>query len=119
MTVVKRIIANIAADSVPKVREFYAELFSLDVLMDLGWIVTLGTADKATTQLSILREGGSGAPVPHLSIEVSDVDEVYARAREMNCTIVPDSRNEPWGVRRFFVTDPTSKIVNVLSHIRS
>ncbi len=41
MTVL-RIVANIAAESVPKIREFYSDLFGLDVMMDLGWVVTLG-----------------------------------------------------------------------------
>ena len=38
---VKRIVSNIATNSVEDVRKFYAELFGLDVLMDMGWIVTL------------------------------------------------------------------------------
>jgi hypothetical protein len=25
--------------------------------------------------------------------------------------------NEPWGVRRFFVTDPNGIVINVMSHI--
>jgi predicted enzyme related to lactoylglutathione lyase len=114
---VKRIVANIAADSVPEVRKFYSDLFGLDTIMDLGWIVTLGSGETAVTQLSILSEGGSGAPVPDFSIEVDDVDEVYRRAKEMGCKVVHDLRDEPWGVRRFFIHDPTGKIVNVLSHL--
>ncbi|MGE3871815.1 MAG: VOC family protein [Parvibaculaceae bacterium] len=114
---VRRIVANIAADSVPELRTFYSDLFGLDTVMDLGWIVTLGSGDRAVTQLSILSEGGSGAPVPDLSIEVDDVDEVYRRAREMGCEVVHDLRDEPWGVRRFFIHDPAGKIVNVLSHL--
>jgi len=115
MTVL-RIVANIAADSLPEVRRFYVELFGLDVLMDLGWIVTLGSGETAVTQMSILSEGGSGAPVPDLSIEVDDVDAVYARAKEIGCEVIHDLRDEPWGVRRFFVADPTGKLLNVLSH---
>uniref|UniRef100_E6VPV7 Glyoxalase/bleomycin resistance protein/dioxygenase n=1 Tax=Rhodopseudomonas palustris (strain DX-1) TaxID=652103 RepID=E6VPV7_RHOPX len=114
---VQRIVANVAADSVPDVRIFYADLFGLDVLMDLGWIVTLGSGETAVTQMSILSEGGSGAPVPDLSIEVDDVDAVYARAKEVGCEIARDLRNEPWGVRRFFIVDPTGKLLNVLSHL--
>lgn len=115
---VRRIVANIAADSVPEVRTFYADLFGLDVLMDLGWIVTLASSETAVTQMSILSEGGSGAPVPDLSIEVDDVDAVYARAKEIGCEVVHELRDEPWGVRRFFIADPTGKILNVLSHLR-
>lgn len=113
---VRRIVANIATDSVQEARRFYCELFGLDVLMDLGWVVTLGSGENAVTQMSILSEGGSGAPVPDLSIEVDDVDSVYARAKELGCKVIHDLRDEPWGVRRFFIADPTGKLINVLSH---
>lgn len=113
---VRRIVANIAADTVPEVRTFYSDLFGLETVMDLGWIVTLASDQTARTQMSILSEGGSGAPVPDLSIEVADVDEVYRRATEMGCTVVHALTDEPWGVRRFFISDPTGKLINVLSH---
>ena len=116
MTVL-RIVANIAADPVREVRKFYSDLFGLEAIMDLGWIVTLGSGESAVTQISILSEGGSGAPVPDLSIEVDDVDEVYRRAKEIGCEFVHDLTDEPWGVRRFFIHDPTGKLLNVLSHI--
>ena len=64
-----------------------------------------------------LSAGGSGAPVPDLSIEVDDVDEVHRRAREMGCKFVYDLTDEPWGVRRFFIADPIGKTLNVLSHL--
>lgn len=117
MTVL-RIVANIASDAVPEVRRFYADLFGLETAMDLGWIVTLTSGETALFQMSILSEGGSGAPVPDLSIEVDDVDGVYRRAREMGCEPVHELTDEPWGVRRFFVRDPTGKILNILSHRR-
>jgi predicted enzyme related to lactoylglutathione lyase len=117
MTVL-RIMANIATDSVPDVGKFYSDLFGLDTVMDLGWIVTLASRENTVPQISVLSEGGSGAPVPDISIEVDDVDEVYRRAREIGCKVVHDLTNEPWGVRRFFIADPTGKLLNVLSHLR-
>jgi lactoylglutathione lyase len=63
-----------------------------------------------------MSEGGSGTPVPDLSIEVDDVDEVYAGAVAAGFEIVYAITDEPWGVRRFFVRDPFGKIVNILSH---
>lgn len=115
---VRRIVANIATENVPEVRNFYSELFELDPMMDLGWIVTLGSGETASTQMSILSEGGSGTPVPDLSIEVEEVDETYTRAKAMGCEIIHDLTDEPWGVRRFFTRDPTGKLINVLSHRR-
>ncbi len=76
------------------------DLFGLDAVMDLGWIVTSASAETAVTQISILSEGGSGAPVPEVSIEVDNVDEVYRRAIEAGCKVVHDLTDEPWGVRR-------------------
>lgn len=113
---VRRIVANIAADSVTEAGRFYAELFDLETVMDLGWIVTLASGESSMTQVSVLSEGGSGAPVPDLSIEVDDVDAVYARAKARSCEVVHELTDEPWGVRRFFLRDPTGKLLNVLSH---
>lgn len=113
---VRRIVTNIAADSVAEIRTFYTDLFDLDVLMDLGWIVTLGSENRAVTQLSIMSEGGSGAPVPDISIEVDDVNKIHRRAIGMGHEIVRDLADEPWGVRRFFIRDPAGRLLNVLSH---
>lgn len=117
MTVL-RIVANIATDNIAEVRKFYSDLFGLDTVMDHGWLVTLASGEKAITQIGIASEGGSGTPVPDLSIEVDDVDDAYRRAKAMGCKFVYDLTDEPWHVRRFFIADPTGKVVNVLSHLR-
>jgi predicted enzyme related to lactoylglutathione lyase len=113
---VRRIVANVAAQSVAEVGKFYADLFGLEVVMDHGWIITLASGEKAVTQLSVASEGGSGTPVPDISIEVDDADSIYARAKAGGHQIVYDLIDEPWGVRRFYVRDPTGKLLNVLSH---
>jgi len=113
---IQRIVANVAAESVAPVREFYAELFGLDVVMDLGWVATLASGGTAPVQMSVASEGGSGTPVPLLSIEVDDVDEAYRRAQALGREIAYELTDEPWGVRRFYVRDPAGNLVNVLSH---
>jgi predicted enzyme related to lactoylglutathione lyase len=117
MTVL-RIVTNIATDSVSDIRKFYSDLFGLDAVMDHGWLVTLASRKTTTPQISIAREGGSGTPVPDVSIEVDNVEEVYRQAKEIGCSVVYDLTDEPWGVRRFFISDPTGKLLNVLSHLR-
>lgn len=113
---VRRIVANIEAGPVETVRDFYRALFGLEIVMDLGWIATLASGETAPVQISVASEGGSGAPVPALSIEVEDVDAVYRAARAQGCEIPYDLTDEPWGVRRFFLRDPAGTLVNVLSH---
>ena len=115
---VRRIVANLAAEDPGPTRSFYERLLDLEVVMDHGWLITLAADAMAAPQLSIASEGGSGTPVPGLSIEVDDVDRIYARATSAGYDIVYGLTDEPWGVRRFFVRDPCGTIVNILSHAR-
>jgi uncharacterized glyoxalase superfamily protein PhnB len=116
MTVL-RIVANLQADDPEAGRPFYGSLLGLDVVMDHGWILTFGAQGSMKPQLSIASEGGTGTRVPDLSIEVDNVDEVYAKTNAAGFDILYPLTNEPWGVRRFYVRDPFGKVVNVLGHL--
>lgn len=114
---VTRIVSNIQTNNVAAARSFYQDILGLDVLMDMGWIVTYGTATEAKLQLSIAIQGGAGTVVPDLSIEVDNVDEAYQKMKDAGFVIEYDIVNEPWGVRRFYVRDPLGKLINILSHL--
>jgi catechol 2,3-dioxygenase-like lactoylglutathione lyase family enzyme len=45
-----------------------------------------------------------------------DVDAVHDKAAELGLPIVYPLTDEPWGGRRFFVTDPNGVVINVMSH---
>jgi len=113
---VRRIVANIHGYDLDHARAFYGSLFDLDIVMDHGWIITFASGESARAQISVASEGGSGTPVPDLSIEVDDVDEAHRRAVEAGYDITYGIVDEPWGVRRFYVRDPFGKLLNVLSH---
>ncbi len=114
MTVL-RIVADLPSDAPQETAFFYKQVFGLSEAMNMEWVVTL-SGDTAPVQLTIASEGGSGADVPHLSIEVDDLDDVLARSREAGAAITYGPKVEPWGVRRFFLRDPDGRIINVLSH---
>jgi catechol 2,3-dioxygenase-like lactoylglutathione lyase family enzyme len=114
---VKRIVANIASSDIAAAKRFYRDVLGLDVLMDHGWIMTYGSDETARTQISFMSEGGSGTPVPDLSIEVDYVDEAFERMQAAGFAIEYGPVDEPWGVRRFFVRDPFGKLVNIVAHI--
>ncbi len=92
----------------------YSDLLDLDVLMNLGWVATLGTVDRA--QFSVMDVDQSAPCNPQVSIEVPDVDAAYQRARDHGAEIVHSLQDEDWGVRRFFVRTRAGHVVNVLSH---
>jgi hypothetical protein len=77
---VKRIVANVGANSTASAEAFYRDVLDLKVVMDLGWIVKFAAESSALPQVSVLTEGGSGTPVPDISIEVDNLDEVHRRA---------------------------------------
>lgn len=113
---VKRIVANIATAEIASAKRFYGDILGLDVVMDMGWIATYGADAGMSVQISFMNEGGSGTPVPELSIEVDDLDEALRRVGEGGFAVEYGPAREPWGVRRFYVRDPFGRLVNILTH---
>jgi len=113
---VKRIMANTATADIDKAQAFYGDILGLHVLMAHGWLRTYGNDETMTVQISFGTQGGSGTPVPDLSIEVDDVEAALTRFRNANVAVEYGPVSEPWGVRRFFVRDPYGNLVNILQH---
>ena len=114
---VKRIVPNIDARHPDAARAFYSDIFGLEVVMDQGWIMTFAAeATSGSPQISIASEGGSGTPVPDISIEVDDLDEALRRVAAAGLSVDYGPVEEPWGVRRFYLRDPFGRLVNVLAH---
>lgn len=117
MVNVKRIVSNIHAADLDAAKAFYQDILGLDILMDHDWIRTYGNEARMKLQLSVATQGGSGTPVPDLSIEVDDVEKAYSLFTAAGFKIEYEIVNEPWGVRRFYVRDPFGKLVNILMHL--
>ena len=113
---VLRIVANIETSDVQKADAFYSDVLGLDLAMDHGWIRTYTSKAKMTVQVSFASEGGSGTPVPDLSIEVDDLDEAIRRIKKAAIAFEYGPVSEPWGVRRFYVRDPLGRLINILQH---
>jgi catechol 2,3-dioxygenase-like lactoylglutathione lyase family enzyme len=113
---VKRIVPNIASPDMKKAAAFYGDILGLDLIMDHGWIQTYGSDTTMTVQVSFGSEGGSGTPMPDLSIEVDDLDAALDRMRAANIAVEYGPVSEPWDVRRFYVRDPFGRLVNLLQH---
>jgi predicted enzyme related to lactoylglutathione lyase len=113
---VRRIMPDFQAPEPSAGAEFYAEVLGLEVVMDMGWIVTYASPENPSAQISLIREDASAPVVPDASVEVDDVDAAHEAAQRRGCEIVHPLTDEPWGVRRFFVRDPSGRVLNVLSH---
>ncbi|MFG1998850.1 VOC family protein [Spirillospora sp. NPDC048911] len=111
---IRRVVPDLRSADLDAARAFYARL-GLEEVMNLGWVSTLASPDNPTAQIILFRHD-EPEPQPAMSIEVDDVDGAYAAMRAAGSEIVYELRDEPWGVRRFFVRDPDGNIVNVVGH---
>jgi predicted enzyme related to lactoylglutathione lyase len=114
---VRRIVPDIRSKQLDASRQFYVDVMGLEVAMDMGSIVTLVSPSNPTAQVTLMRDDAASAILPQMSVEVADVDDVHARAVSRGFKVVYPLTNEPWGVRRFFVTDPNGTVINVMSHM--
>lgn len=96
------------------IASFHRDLLDLELLMDHGWIHGYGNAETMAVQLRVASEGSSGTPVPDLSIKVDDLDAILMRVHRAGIAIEYGPTEEPWGVRRFRLRDPTRKLLNIL-----
>ena len=113
---VLRIVPDLQCNDPGKVAQFLSELLGLSSVMDMGWVNTVASDAPSATQVTLASEGGSGAPVPALSIEVDDFEDSLARAKALAAPIPYGPVLEPWGVRRFFVETPEGHLLNILCH---
>ncbi len=113
---IKRTMPDFATKDLARATDFYVDVLGFEVVMDLGWIVTLSDPANPQAQLSLLTHDATAPVIPDVSVEVDDVDAAHQAARRAGAEIVHPLTDEPWGVRRFFVRDPNGKIVNVLAH---
>ncbi len=115
---IRRVVPDIRTTSFDRSREFYVDFLGFEVGMDMGFVITFVSPSNPTAQVTLCRDDGASPPVPNMTVEVADVDDVHKRAVERSLEIVYPLTNEPWGVRRFFVVDPNGMVLNVMSHLR-
>ncbi|MFC0108164.1 VOC family protein [Kibdelosporangium aridum] len=111
---IRRVVPDVRSADIGASTKFYG-LLGFEEVMNHGWVVGLASPSNPTAQVLLTDADPSGLQ-PDMSVEVSDVDAVHAVLVDQGADIVYAIRDEPWGVRRFFVRDPDGHIVNVLTH---
>ena len=112
---VARIIPNRYAGDARAGEGFFNDVLGLETAMAMDFITIYRSGTQPMAQISILTEDPSGLR-PAYSVGVDDVDAVHARAVAAGHEIIYALRDEPWGVRRFFVRDPLGDIANVVQN---
>jgi catechol 2,3-dioxygenase-like lactoylglutathione lyase family enzyme len=98
-------------------RAFYTEVLGLDVSMEDPILGLTSPANRSAQVL--IAPAGFEDPQPRFGIDLGRpeaVDAAHRAALQRGLRVVYPIRDEPWGVRRFFVEDPGGTIINVLAH---
>lgn len=111
-----RIVPNMRTDNLQSMAQFYTKIFAMEIVMDHGWIITVADPERPELQFSFMQKDATAPVLPVVSIEVSNVDAVHEIAQSLKAEIIYELTDESWGVRRFFVRDPSGNVINILSH---
>jgi len=123
---VLRIVPNVASDRFEATREFYVDLFDLEVSVDFDWYLQFMACNDRSLNVGFLPPaseffGGrvvtTGEHSVVITIQVDDVDEAYKRARQRAAEIPLELRDEDYGQRHFLVVDPNGLVLNVMTTI--
>jgi catechol 2,3-dioxygenase-like lactoylglutathione lyase family enzyme len=114
---VKRIVPDLPLKDVEASAAFYSNVLGLELGMDLGWVMNFGSPDDHPVQVNLIRRDATAPVDPQATVEVTDVEGVYAACLDRDLPIVYPLTDEPWGVRRFFVRDPNGVVLNIMAHL--
>jgi catechol 2,3-dioxygenase-like lactoylglutathione lyase family enzyme len=115
----------LCSNDVAAARDFYVRLLGLRVVFNAGWYVQLQDPTTAAVQLGFVAHDHDSVPgrfrvLPRgvlVTIEVDDVDAVFARARDLGLSIEMSLRDEAFGQRHFMTVDPDGLLVDVVKLI--
>lgn len=111
---VERVVPILTVSDLPAATREHSAALGLRVLMDHGWIVTLGDGDGH--QLSLMTQDATAPVNPDISVFVNDVREALARVEQAGLEVVYPLTEEPWGVTRFLYRASDGRVVNVGMH---
>lgn len=113
----RRVVPNITSERFAESKAFYTDVLGFEVAMDLEWIVGFVSPTEPHPGIQIVSRDATAPVNPAVSIQVDDIDAVYAAAMKAGALIVHPITVEPWGVKRFFVQDPNGAVINVMTHV--
>lgn len=108
-------------------RDFYVKHFGLGVIFEADWVTMLGDTESGKIAIGFMTpDHPTNPPGPEVfdgkgmivTIQVRNAAKACAALKEQGVEIFYDLKEEPWGQRRFTLTDPSGVIVDVVEQTR-
>ncbi|UYQ93791.1 VOC family protein [Chitinophaga horti] len=117
--------AGIITKEIAATKKFYTEVLNFGVTFENEFYLLMH-APGGASELSFLLPGHpSQQPLFHkafkgegvyLTIEVEEVDELYAAIKKKGIPIAIEIRDEPWGDRHFAIVDPNGVGIDIVRY---
>lgn len=117
--------AGIVTTQLAESKAFYTTILGMKVVFENEFYLLLQTADEQAALSFLLPDHPSQQPLFHkpfqgqgmyLTLEVPDVDKLYADIKKKGVEIRIDIRDEPWGDRHFAIVDPNGIGIDIVHY---
>ena len=107
-------------------KNFYSKWFDYKIIFESTWFILLSAPGDNAAQLAFIHEKHpSSPPEPKafsgngafLTIDVTDAKTWYEKMKSEGASFSYHLKDEPWGQRRFAVTDPNGIWVDIVEQI--
>jgi catechol 2,3-dioxygenase-like lactoylglutathione lyase family enzyme len=117
--------AGIVTAKLAETKAFYTSILGFGVTFENEFYLLLHTADKSAeisfllprhpSQQALFQQPFTGQGM-YLTIEVDNVDKLYADIKKKGIEIKIEVRNEPWGDRHFAIQDPNGIGIDIVTY---
>ena len=117
--------AGIITYKFAETKDFYTKILGFGVTFENEFYLLLHTPDKSDEISFLLPNHPSQQPLfqkpfhgkgMYLTIEVDDVDKIYAEIKKKKVDIKIDIRDETWGDRHFAIQDPNGIGIDIVKY---
>ena len=117
--------AGVITSKMKETKEFYLKILGFGVTFENEFYLLLHTPGHSSEISFLLPHHPSQQPFFHepfqgqglyLTIEVEDVDGLYADLKKQNVAIKIELRDEPWGDRHFAIEDPNGIAIDLVRY---
>ncbi|WP_240348136.1 VOC family protein [Longitalea arenae] len=119
--------AGIVTSKLKETKAFYTEKLGFGVTFENEFYLLMHTPGKEAEISFLLPDHPSQQPLFHkpfqgqgmyLTIEVDDVDKLYAALKKKGAVIKIELRDEPWGDRHFAIEDPNGIGIDIVKYTK-
>lgn len=119
---VDEIYTGFICKKLKETKEFYIRWFKMQVIFESSWFILLQTGEKKKFHIAFMHEKHPSSPPSDaafkggvwLTLQVADAKTEYEMLQKAGIQITYHLKDEPWGQRRFGVTDPNGIYIDVV-----